>query len=79
MQHTFTPVMWMENFRVSRETFIYICEQLQPKIVKITPHLGRHYLWKREWLLLSGFWLPLESIELLHICSELQGAQSALL
>ena len=35
MQHTFTPVMWMDNFRVSRETFLYICEQLRPKIAKM--------------------------------------------
>ena len=32
---TFTPQMWMENFRVSRETFLYICEQLRPKIAKM--------------------------------------------
>ena len=33
MQHT--PVMWIENFRVSRETFLFICEQLRPKIAKM--------------------------------------------
>ena len=30
----FTVQDWIENFRVSRETFLYICAQLQHKIVK---------------------------------------------
>lgn len=29
---TFTPVDWMENFRVSRETFHYLCQKLGPVI-----------------------------------------------
>ena len=32
--NTFTEQDWIENFRVSRETFLYICAQLQHKIVK---------------------------------------------
>ena len=79
MQHTFTPVMWMENFRVSRETFIYICEQLRPKITKMDTTFRKALPVEERVAITLWFWLPLESIELLHICSELQGAQSALL
>ena len=31
---TFTDHDWIENFRVSRETFGYICQQLRPLIMR---------------------------------------------
>jgi len=29
---TFTPSDWIENFRVSRDTFLFLCNQLKPAI-----------------------------------------------
>ena len=34
VQNTFTPRHWIENFRVSRDTFLYICRQLKERISK---------------------------------------------
>ena len=31
---TFTSADWIENFRMSRETFLYLCEQLHPRLSK---------------------------------------------
>ena len=48
IQHPFTPLMWMENFRVSRKTFLYTCEELQPKVVKWTSNLETRYILVEE-------------------------------
>ena len=34
VMNTFIPYDWMENFRVSHETFLYICCQLEQSIIK---------------------------------------------
>ena len=31
---SFTHEEWMENFRVSKETFLYLCNQLRPFIAR---------------------------------------------
>ncbi len=31
---TFTPHDWMNNFRMSKETFVYLCEQLRPTVYR---------------------------------------------
>ena len=39
--NTFTRRDWMENFRISRETFLYICNQLEHSIRKCNTRLRR--------------------------------------
>lgn len=39
--HTFSCLDWIENFRVSRETFFYMCEKLRPIIQRQDTHLLR--------------------------------------
>ena len=41
MLRTFTDLDWIENFRVSRETFYYLCEKLRPRIERQNTHLRR--------------------------------------
>ena len=36
MKSTFTPQDWLENFRMSQHTFIYLCDKLQSSIEKDT-------------------------------------------
>ena len=38
---TFTPRDWMENFRVSHDTFLYICSQLEQSIIKFNTRFRR--------------------------------------
>ena len=38
---SFTSRDWLENFRVSHETFNYLCDQLQPSIARKTTRLRR--------------------------------------
>ena len=38
---TFGPVEWIENFRMSRETFGYLCDKLRPSISRQTTKLRR--------------------------------------
>ena len=34
MRRTFTPQDWLENFRMSRATFLYLCNELRSAITK---------------------------------------------
>ena len=36
MLHTFTQQNWVENFRMSKETFLYICGKLQNTVLLLT-------------------------------------------
>ena len=38
---SFTEHDWMENFRMTRETFIYLCDQLKPEIEKQNTRMRR--------------------------------------
>ena len=38
---TFTATDWIENFRISRETFLFICEKLRPHIERQNTRLRR--------------------------------------
>lgn len=39
MLQTFSPADWIENFRISHETFNYLCQQLRPVIEKLNTRL----------------------------------------
>lgn len=41
MLDTFGPCDWLENFRMSKQTFIYLCNQLRPEIERQDTHLRR--------------------------------------
>ena len=38
---TFGPINWIENFRMSRETFGFLCEKLRPRISRQSTRLRR--------------------------------------
>lgn len=59
----------MDNFRISRETFLYVCAiyiKLQRKIA--SQNTRKQYLYRKEWLLHFGFLLPNVSTGLWAIC-----------
>ena len=39
MQGTFTPRDWKENFRMCKETFLYLCDQLREDIEPATTNM----------------------------------------
>ena len=41
MQETFNETDWIENFRMRKETFLYICDQLKPVIAQQDTQLRR--------------------------------------
>jgi len=56
---SFGPRDWLDNFRVSRETFNYLCEQLRPLIQKETTVMRRPVSVQRH----VGFWPHLQPSE----------------
>ena len=38
---TFTEEDWIENFRISKDTFYFLCEKLRPSIERQSTHLRR--------------------------------------
>ena len=44
----FTESDWLENFRMGKDTFTYICNQLRPRIKRKSTVMRSQYLWRKE-------------------------------
>ena len=54
MNGVFSDTEWLENFRMRRETFQFLCRCLAPHIRKNETIMRQPGQWRNEWLLLSG-------------------------
>ena len=76
VMRTFTSKDWIENICVKCETFLYLCDQLNPIIQDQDTPLRRSISVQHiVWILLFGACQRVHNTVLLGICLVLQGVQ----
>ena len=74
---TFTSQDWLDNFRMRKDTFMYLCNQLKCALNKTDTRMRNEYQWKNELLLLYGDWLQMWSTAVLATSLEYRDRQHA--